>query len=300
MKVSRSLLISSCVATAILIWSAWSVYGTEGKTGEYVSTNTNKTTLTTETDNDGDGLPDWQEKLIGTDPYSADTDKDGVSDGEEVVRNKNPLIKGPDDVLDSKETRSEWASRDILSAYIGQDGSLKNGADPEIVAKKIISQGMDISYKIYKDSDILIDKTASAKEYGNLAGEIIANNFFETNVLAIFQILLSTDNPAISSQLDEPITSFENIRDGLLELHIPTTLSSAHLAIINNFERLSTDLRLMQSVVNDPIGGTAGLKAYLADAEAIETNIDKMGKILNSLGVTYTQEESGYGFLSNI
>jgi len=300
MKVNRSLLVSSCIAVAILIWATWSVYGTEGNNNEYVSTNTNSTTLTTETDSDGDGLPDWQEKLIGTDPYSADTDKDGVSDGEEVVRNKNPLVKGPDDALDDKESRSEWASKDILSAYIGQDGALKPGTDPETIAKNIILQGMDISYKVYTDSDIIIDSAADPKEYGNLAGELIANNFFETNVLAVFQILLSTDNPAIASQLDEPIVNFENIRDGLLELSIPEALSSAHLDMINNFDRLATDLQLMQSVVNDPIGGTAGLKAYLTDAETIETNIDRIGNILDRLGVTYTQEESGYGFLSNI
>ncbi len=34
-------------------------------------------------DSDGDGIPDWLEKLIGTDPYNPDTDGDGLSDGEE-------------------------------------------------------------------------------------------------------------------------------------------------------------------------------------------------------------------------
>lgn len=36
-----------------------------------------------ELDSDGDGLPDWLELLIGTDPYNPDTDGDGLSDGEE-------------------------------------------------------------------------------------------------------------------------------------------------------------------------------------------------------------------------
>jgi len=34
-------------------------------------------------DSDGDGIPDWLELLIGTDPYNPDTDGDGLSDGEE-------------------------------------------------------------------------------------------------------------------------------------------------------------------------------------------------------------------------
>ena len=36
-----------------------------------------------ELDSDGDGLPDWLEELIGTDPYNPDTDGDGLTDGEE-------------------------------------------------------------------------------------------------------------------------------------------------------------------------------------------------------------------------
>jgi hypothetical protein len=43
-------------------------------------------------DSDGDGLPDWVEYLIGTDPYNPDTDGDGLSDGEEIlIHHTNPL-----------------------------------------------------------------------------------------------------------------------------------------------------------------------------------------------------------------
>jgi hypothetical protein len=43
-------------------------------------------------DSDGDGIPDAQEILLGTNPGRYDTDKDGISDGEEVnVLHTNPL-----------------------------------------------------------------------------------------------------------------------------------------------------------------------------------------------------------------
>lgn len=52
-------------------------------------------------DTDGDGLPDWYERQIGTDPLKVDTDGDGFSDGVEVYfRNQgasfDPLGGGPD------------------------------------------------------------------------------------------------------------------------------------------------------------------------------------------------------------
>ncbi|MGD1073641.1 MAG: Ig-like domain-containing protein [Bryobacteraceae bacterium] len=44
------------------------------------------------TDSDGDGLPDWLEMLIGTDPQNPDTDGDGLNDFEELfVYRTNPL-----------------------------------------------------------------------------------------------------------------------------------------------------------------------------------------------------------------
>jgi hypothetical protein len=43
-------------------------------------------------DSDGDGLPDWFELLIGTDPQNADTDADGLTDYDEIfIYHTNPL-----------------------------------------------------------------------------------------------------------------------------------------------------------------------------------------------------------------
>jgi alpha-tubulin suppressor-like RCC1 family protein len=41
-------------------------------------------------DSDGDGLPDWKEREIGTDPYNADTNGDGIPDGIEYAMGLDP------------------------------------------------------------------------------------------------------------------------------------------------------------------------------------------------------------------
>ena len=41
-------------------------------------------------DSDGDGLPDWLELKLGTNPFKADTDGDGLPDGWEVLHELNP------------------------------------------------------------------------------------------------------------------------------------------------------------------------------------------------------------------
>jgi hypothetical protein len=63
-------------------------------------------TATAEADPDGDGLPTYRELELGTDPFIADTDEDGLNDGEEVrVWRTDPLNRDTDgdQLLDGDE-----------------------------------------------------------------------------------------------------------------------------------------------------------------------------------------------------
>ena len=72
-------------------------------------------------DSDKDGLPDELEDDIGTNPYDADTDDDGVSDGDEVlVYGTNPLMPDSDfdglpDGLELGISRSKFPSNTSLA-----------------------------------------------------------------------------------------------------------------------------------------------------------------------------------------
>lgn len=47
-------------------------------------------------DLDGDGLPSFQEQTLGSDAADADTDLDGMTDGDEVEAGRNPTASGPE------------------------------------------------------------------------------------------------------------------------------------------------------------------------------------------------------------
>ena len=77
-------------------------------------------------DADGDGLPDFFEKMIGTDPNKIDTDGDGLSDYEEYFKyGTNPLLKDSDNdgIPDSEwNERREYAysiyvKREIIAPF---------------------------------------------------------------------------------------------------------------------------------------------------------------------------------------
>ena len=55
------------------------------------------TQTTTDIDTDRDGLPDWKEKLYGSDINKLDTDGDGTNDGAEITQARNPVIRNTAD-----------------------------------------------------------------------------------------------------------------------------------------------------------------------------------------------------------
>ncbi|MFA5126699.1 MAG: hypothetical protein WC465_01690 [Patescibacteria group bacterium] len=77
-----------------------------------INDNTNQTPIIVNLDIDNDGLTDLEETLYKTDSQVADTDKDGYSDGQEIVSLYNPLVSGgrlSDSGLVSKYTNSSFS-----------------------------------------------------------------------------------------------------------------------------------------------------------------------------------------------
>ncbi len=89
-----------------------------------------------ERDSDGDGLTDRHELEIGTDPNNPDTDSDGLSDGEEVLRrNTDPLNADSDGDLLSDGAEVLEHNTDPLNADTDNDRlsdgeEIRLGTDP--------------------------------------------------------------------------------------------------------------------------------------------------------------------------
>ncbi|MFH1508632.1 MAG: hypothetical protein ABIE68_00470 [bacterium] len=73
-------------------------------------------------DSDNDGLANVEEEKLGTNPYLADTDEDGISDGEEVANNSDPL----------KVTKELSTELDEDGDGLTYDEEMAYGTDPKL------------------------------------------------------------------------------------------------------------------------------------------------------------------------
>ncbi|MDP3795312.1 MAG: hypothetical protein Q8R13_05345 [bacterium] len=149
----KKLVISSLIVLGALGAGFWLVGGKRSipATAESLAAQAKAALTNTSTkDSDGDGLFDWEETTIGTDPYNADTDHDGYLDGEEVVSGYNPLVQAPNDAQPGSrapralpQTLSAAITRRIagtVTESVAQALSKKGAAglqDPEEIARLI-------------------------------------------------------------------------------------------------------------------------------------------------------------------
>jgi hypothetical protein len=81
--------------------------------------------LTLTDDNDGDGLLNYHESSIGTDPNNADTDSDGLRDTFEWALGLNPIVSASRNQLAFDQSLSDWehAAQDKLKTAVNNIGS---------------------------------------------------------------------------------------------------------------------------------------------------------------------------------
>ncbi len=193
------------------------------------------------TDSDGDGLTDAEEKEIGTDPYSADTDCDGLPDKFEIEQTKtDPLKKDTDSdgINDGDELDLDL---NPLKIYSKEDG-IKDG--DRTLTYSIDESELGVSMQITGKGNIAsttIDKFKNST-FSNMNGLIdTIYDFYTTGTLesAVVTIEYNTDDIAAKG-LDENNLTLYYFNEYTKDLEpLPTTVDVKNKTITVTMKHFS-------------------------------------------------------------
>jgi hypothetical protein len=239
-------------------------------------------------DSDEDGLPDWKETLLGTDPH-----KYTVLDTPTSTSSTTP---------DSYTSPTSLTGR--FAQYFFEDmarsGAGKTMTEEDkmaLVSKSVTALTSEIKNVLYTQAEI---KSVARNDaialhiYGNDIGDIVVKNPVKNeNELVILGRAVTGNNPKELEALGPIEHAYTVMLSDLLALETPSNLAKQHVDLINALSMVHTDIVAMQHVFDDPLGTLVLVKRYQDDITGLYYALHNIRAALETSDVVYTNEESG-------
>lgn len=264
-------------------------------------------------DTDRDGLPDWEERMYGSDPFKSDTDLDGTPDGQEVREGRDPSIKNT--AGDNKEPNDKL--KVLQDPHFATSSTDILGLKKEFFAKFLAAQGQNIRATTYHDlikgfdvkkftaKNQLVDINISSnndieslRTYGNTFGTFIIK-YTERTHRTEEEILadgMKAKDDVILRELQLPAIDYRNFSLDLKNEQVPSGLAQSHLLIVNGYEEMSKGLLGLQVMHSNPVDGAAGYEAYTKGRLDVTQGYAGVVMYFKTKNVTFTKDEPGYPF----
>lgn len=293
------------VLAIVAIGSAY-VYKKNSEASVYTSTNTDEklasvsiiTNQLSDLDSDGDKLKDWEEVIWGSDPQNTDSDNDGTPDGIEVALGRNPAIKATDDSVTNAPAGTiqgvgEWNttdrfSRELFTAYTSYKSS--NGIDAteqeKIVAQMIaeVENMGNTPATVHTSSELFVvgNTPDEFKRYRNLFLEVTSRyqENIENNELYVLEKALKGTDSSSLNEIDVITDNYKQIAKELIIVPVPKEIEKQHLALINNYERLSVVVDKFKQVFTDPLIAMTSMTEYYGVANEFSLALQNVQNVL--------------------
>lgn len=222
-------------------------------------------------DEDGDGVPDWEEGLYGLDPTKKETTP-GTPDSTAI--NKLKADQGNTSATDSEKeenlTETDKFSRELFSstAALNQSGVMDENTANQIsssLAEKIQNTP---TRKIFSISDIKVTNDDSIKAVTKYRDTLISiQKKYPDNgtVNDIFQKFIIDENnvdAGVLVGLDPIIKQSQSQVDAIVNMTVPQSLASLHLDFLNSGERLLENMMDIRLFDTDPIVAMGAISKY--------------------------------------
>jgi hypothetical protein len=230
-------------------------------------------------DSDGDTVPDWQEKLWGTDPMKKDTDGDGVGDAAEIssLEKAKAAESGAADQNDQNLTATDRFARELFSTVAALEAS--GQTDPTTLDKLSVSLAGEIqtsaqttSYTV-EQMQVISDNSKTATATYNKGMGLILKNYNMSNVIDILKNAISEDSvdSAQLKNLDPIIKKADEVINSLIKIKTPSNLKFEHLELINALEKMNENLKDIKKIDTDTVLALSAVSQYSDSVDSYDS-----------------------------
>lgn len=236
---------------------------------------------------------------------SVDADKNGIPDWQEELSN-NVIASisatgTPIDVNASYTPPTTYTGQfaeSFFKEYLGGKVEGQDFSDPtSLVNDAVASIEESTASRVYNRAEILVDASADARTYGNqIAGIILNYPAGKENELTILERALKQNDASILDDLAPARDAYEGMIHDTLLVPTPEEFISEHLALLNAYEAILTDIRAAEIMFQDPLYGLARMKRYEEDIQGLYTALVGIHTLLTTKNISFTEDEDGVFF----
>ena len=246
-------------------------------------------------DSDGDGVPDWEENLWGTDPTKKISNQGGVEDGVYINKIKAKVENNSASVTtkptsEENLTQTDKFSRELFStiAALNQNGSIDQATIDKLSSSLSEQIKNAPARKIYGASEIKIineDSKEAAKNYNDKIEALYKKYQIKGSALGVLKESIVDENNInvnVLSKLDPIIKQTSMIINGTAKMEVPRELALLHLDLINVLQRLTENLSDIKLFDSDVIVALSAMSQYQKNTDLLQTATSKLTQAIDN------------------
>ena len=239
-------------------------------------------------DTDGDGFPDWEEALLGTDPRAYTSPEEA-----------RPAAATTTEPYAPPTTLTARFSEQFLENIIRTGGGqpMTDEQKAQLVAQSVGTLAVETADRLYTQADIksIADNDLAALHtYGNALGDVfLTSSEAHEPELTILGRAVQANDPRPLAGLKPIEDAYAGMIRAILRVETPSSMAKEHVALVNALVAIQTDIAAMREMFTDPLASLVRIRRYEDDARGLADALDSIRVALEKSGVAYASGEPG-------
>ena len=290
-KPSKHFLVRGGIATGIILLALvfqtnWfrSLFNKQPKVAKVVSSEETIGSLVSK-DTNGNGIPDWEEKLWGLNPTVLYTD--GVSNKQIIEQKKKDLGITDTDQGNLNETDILAQQLFSITTAISQSDQSDSGTLTNVgtdLGNSIKFKKISNHYNL-QNIKTTATTTASINAYYNAVTKVVAKYKTETATTDILVPALETGDFSQLPLLKETAATYIEFSKSLQAITVPTGIAEQHLALVNGFYGMAQSFDYILEIEDNGVDALAGIAIYKNYATRVNQAISDLNDYFINYGI---------------